>query len=89
MCNAMIGWVRDSRGIVTHRTFKGDISNAVTKFVCGGHADADGLANTTPYVMEVYALRLSSQSSRFVDATAITHRCADAPTRTTSNGWNS
>ena len=34
MCNAMIGWVRDSRGIVTHRTFKGDISNAVTQFVC-------------------------------------------------------
>ena len=56
MCNAMIGWVRDSRGIVTHRTFNGDISNAITQFVCGGHADADGLANTTPYVMEVYAL---------------------------------
>ena len=56
MCNVMIGCVHDSSGIVTHRTFKGDISNAVTQFVCGGHADADGLANTTPYVMEVYAL---------------------------------
>ena len=31
MCNAMIGWVRDSRGIVKHRTFKGDISNGVHK----------------------------------------------------------
>ena len=56
MCNAMIGWARDSSGIVTHRTFKCDISNAVTQFVCGGHADADGLANTTPYVLEVYEL---------------------------------
>ena len=89
MCNAMIGWVRDSRGIVTHRTFKGDISNAVTQFVCGGHADADGLANTTPYVMEVYALLRYSPSSPFADETATTHRCEDDPTRTTSSGWNS
>ena len=56
MFNAMIGWVRDSRGIVTHRTFNGDVSNAITQFVCEGHADADGLANTKPYVLEVYAL---------------------------------
>ena len=56
MCNAMTGWVRDSRGIVTHRTVKCDISNAITQFVFGGHSDADGLANTTPYVLEVYAL---------------------------------
>ena len=89
MCNAMIGWVRDSRGIVTHRTFKGDISNAVMQFVCGGHADADGLANTTPYVMEVYALGPFSPSSPCADATATTHRCADAPTKITSNAWNS
>ena len=27
-----------------------------TAFVCGGHADADGLANTTLYVMEVYEI---------------------------------
>lgn len=54
MCNSMIGWVRDSHGAVLHRTFKSDIANAVTQFVTGGHADADGLANTTPYVLEVY-----------------------------------
>ena len=27
-----------------------------TAFASGGHADADGLANTTPYVMEVYEI---------------------------------
>ena len=42
--------------VVTHRTFRGDYCNAVTSMVVGGHADADGLANTTPYVLEVYAL---------------------------------
>ena len=53
---AIIGWVRDSKGVVTHRTFRGDYCNAVTSMCAGGHADADGLANTTPYVLEVYAL---------------------------------
>ena len=27
-----------------------------TAFASGGHADADGLANTTLYVMEVYEI---------------------------------
>lgn len=54
MCNAIIGWVRDSHGAVLRRTFKSDIANAVTQLVAGGHADTDGLANTTPYVLEVY-----------------------------------
>ena len=56
MCNAIIGWVRDSHGIVTRRTFRADYCNAITTMVGGGHADADGLGNTTPYVMEVYEL---------------------------------
>lgn len=56
MLNAIIGWVRDSHGAVTHRTFKGDVCNAVTTMVGCGHAGEDGLGNTTPYVLEVYAL---------------------------------
>ena len=56
MCSAIIGWVRDCKGVVIHRTFRGDYCNAITSMVGGGHSDADGLANTTPYVMEVYEL---------------------------------
>lgn len=56
MCNAIIGWVRDSRGVVTHRTFKCDLCNAITTFVGQGWSGEDGLGRTTPYVLEVYAL---------------------------------
>ena len=56
MCNCIIGWVRDRRGKVTKRTLN-DICNAITTF-CGGSSfdGGDGLAPTTPYVLEVYAL---------------------------------
>lgn len=54
MCNAIIGWVRDSHGAIIHRTFNGAYCNAITTMIGGGHADADGLANTTPYILEVY-----------------------------------
>lgn len=56
MCNAIIGWVRDKRGKVTKRTFN-DIYCAVTTF-CGRSSfdGGDGLAPTTPCVLEVYAL---------------------------------
>lgn len=51
---AIIGWVRDSRVIVTRRTFRADICNALTSMAGGGHYGEDGLGNTTPYVMEVW-----------------------------------
>lgn len=57
MIHGMIGWVRDRKGIVIRRTFKGEISNAITTLVAGGHMDKDGLANTTPYIFEVYELK--------------------------------
>ena len=56
MCNAIIGWVRDSKGAVTHRTFNGDICNAITTLVCGGHIGMYGMGNTTPYVLEVFEI---------------------------------
>ena len=54
MCNAIIGWVRDAKGVVTRRTFKDDICNALTTFIASPFGGADGLGRTTPYILEVY-----------------------------------
>ena len=48
-----IGWVRDSKGRITKRTFK-DIANSITAFAGNGIADEDGLCNTQPYILEIY-----------------------------------
>ena len=48
-----IGWVRDSKGRITKRTFK-DVVNSITTFAGGGIAASDGLGNTQPYILEIY-----------------------------------
>lgn len=53
MKSAAIGWVRDSRGRVTKRTFKG-VVNSITTFAGSGIAGEDGLCNTQPYFLEIY-----------------------------------
>ena len=48
-----IGWVRDSKGRITKRTFK-DVVNSITTFAGGGIAGEDGLCNTQPYILDIY-----------------------------------
>lgn len=51
---AAIGWVRDSKGRITKRTFK-DVMNTITTLAgAKGFVDSDGLGNTSPYVLEIY-----------------------------------
>ena len=49
-----IGWVRDSKGNVIKRPRK-EIANTLTRFTGkNGFTDADGLCNTTPYIIIEY-----------------------------------
>lgn len=49
-----IGWVRDSQGNVIKRPRK-EIANTLTRFTGkNGFTEADGLCNTTPYIIKEY-----------------------------------
>lgn len=49
-----IGWVRDSKGNVIKRPRK-EIANTITRFTGkNGFTEADGLCNTTPYIIIKY-----------------------------------
>lgn len=49
-----IGWVRDSQGNVIKRPRK-EIANTLTRFTGkNGFTEADGLCNTTPYIIIKY-----------------------------------